>query len=305
MRAYLVRRLLQIIPTLFILTLVVFFALRLKGDPIAQLASFDLNEEEIQMLRQAYGFDKPLYVQYWKFISRAIVGDFGRSMRYHQPALPLVLERLPATLELAFAALALSLVISIPLGIISAVKQNSVLDLFATSFSVIGRAMPSYWLGIMLILFFAVRLEVLPVSGRNEPGSLVLPAVTLGLSLATTLTRMIRSSMLEVVRQEYIVTARSKGLAEWTILFRHALRNALIPVITVFALQMAWLFSGVVIVETVFSWPGMGRLLVKAVTTRDMGLLQAGIFVAAVAVLGINLITDLAYTFIDPRIRYD
>jgi peptide/nickel transport system permease protein len=305
MTGYLVRRLLQMLPTLFILTLVIFLIMRLKGDPIAQLAPFDLNQEEIEMLRHAYGFDRPLHVQYWKFISRAIVGDFGRSMRYHQPALPIVLERLPATLQLAFAALALSVVVSVPLGIISAIRQNSILDLVATSFSVIGRAMPSYWLGIMLILLFAVNLGILPVSGRDEPGSLILPVVTLGLSLATTLTRMIRSSMLEVIRQEYIVTARSKGLAEWTILFRHALRNALIPVVTVFALQMAWLFSGVVIVETVFAWPGMGRLMVKAVATRDMGLVQAGIFVAALAVLGINMITDVAYTLIDPRIRYD
>jgi peptide/nickel transport system permease protein len=296
---------LQIIPTLFILSLLVFFIVRLKGDPIAQLAPFDINQEELDLLREAYGLDKPLHVQYWKFISKAMVGDFGRSMRYHQPALPIVLERLPATLTLALSALALALVISVPLGIVSALRRGSFIDLIATSLSIIGRAMPSYWLGIMLILFFAVRMEILPVSGMDERGSLVLPTITLGMSLATTLTRMIRSSMLEVVHQEYIRTARAKGLTERVVLLRHALRNALIPVMTMFTLQLAWLFSGVVIVETVFAWPGMGRLLVKAVTTRDMALVQAGIFIAALAVLVINLLTDIAYTLIDPRIRYE
>jgi len=305
MTAYVVRRTLQIIPTLFILSLLVFFIVRLKGDPIAQLAPFDINQEELDLLREAYGLDKPLHVQYWKFISKAMVGDFGRSMRYHQPALPIVLERLPATLTLALSALALALVISVPLGIVSALRRGSFIDLIATSLSIIGRAMPSYWLGIMLILFFAVRMEILPVSGMDERGSLVLPTITLGMSLATTLTRMIRSSMLEVVHQEYIRTARAKGLAERVVLLRHALRNALIPVMTMFTLQLAWLFSGVVIVETVFAWPGMGRLLVKAVTTRDMALVQAGIFIAALAVLVINLLTDIAYTLIDPRIRYE
>jgi peptide/nickel transport system permease protein len=305
MTAYIVRRTLQIIPTLFILSLLVFFIVRLKGDPIAQLAPFDINQEELDLLREAYGLDKPLHVQYWKFISKAMVGDFGRSMRYHQPALPIVLERLPATLTLALSALALALVISVPLGIVSALRRGSFIDLIATSLSIIGRAMPSYWLGIMLILFFAVRMEILPVSGMDERGSLVLPTITLGMSLATTLTRMIRSSMLEVVHQEYIRTARAKGLTERVVLLRHALRNALIPVMTMFTLQLAWLFSGVVIVETVFAWPGMGRLLVKAVTTRDMALVQAGIFIAALAVLVINLLTDIAYTLIDPRIRYE
>lgn len=305
MTAYIIRRTLQIIPTLFILSLLVFFIVRLKGDPIAQLAPFDINQEELDLLREAYGLDKPLHVQYWKFISKAMVGDFGRSMRYHQPALPIVLERVPATLTLALSALALALVISVPLGIVSALRRGSFIDLIATSLSIVGRAMPSYWLGIMLILFFAVRMEILPVSGMNERGSLVLPTITLGMSLATTLTRMIRSSMLEVIHQEYIRTARAKGLPERVVLLRHVLRNALIPVTTMFTLQLAWLFSGVVIVETVFAWPGMGRLLVKAVTTRDMGLVQAGIFIAALAVLVINLFTDIAYTLIDPRIRYE
>ncbi len=305
MQRYLIRRVLEIIPTIFILTLIVFFVIRLKGDPIAQLAPFDLNQEEIQMLRHAYGLDEPLYVQYWKFLSKLVVGDFGRSMRYHAPAMPIVLERIPATLELAFAALIFSLVVSLPLGITSALKPNSLLDLVATTFSAIGRAMPSYWLGIMLILFLAVAYPIFPVSGRDKPGSIILPMVTLGLGLATTLTRIIRSSMLEVVRQDYITTARSKGLHDRVILIKHALRNALIPVITVFALQMAWLFSGVVIVETVFAWPGMGRLLVKAVQTRDMAVVQAGIFIAAMAVLVINLLTDVIYTVVDPRISYD
>ncbi len=305
MHTYLARRLLQMIPVLLLVTMTIFFIIRVKGDPVAQLAPVDLlTPEEIAELRHAYGFDRPIYVQYAEFLRGLMRGDFGTSFRYRTPALPLVVERLPKTMELAGAAGLLAWVLALPLGIISAVKRNSLIDLVATTASVLGRALPNFWLGIIFILVFAVVLGWLPVSGSDTPAHLVLPAATLGVGLATTLTRLIRSSMLEVIRQDYITTARSKGVAEPTVLTRHALRNGLIPVLTVFGLQSAWLMGGVVVVEQVFAWPGMGQLMVKAVLTRDMSIVQAGVFVFAVIVLGVNLAIDLLYTVLDPRIRY-
>ncbi len=305
MQAYLIRRLVQIVPVVLLVTMVIFFIIRVKGDPIAQLAPIDLlTPQEIARMRHAYGFDRPLYVQYVEFLRGLVRGDFGTSFRYRTPALPLVLERLPKTLELALTAAAVAWIVALPLGVIAAVRRNSPIDLVATTASVLGRALPNFWLGIMLILFFAVDLRWLPVSGSDTPLHLVLPAATLGVGLATTLTRLIRSSMLEVVREDYMTTARAKGIAERTVLIKHALRNGLIPVLTVFGLQAAWLMGGVVIVEQVFAWPGMGQLMVQAILSRDMSIVQAGVFVFALIVLGLNLAVDLLYTVIDPRIRY-
>ena len=292
------------IPVLLGLTLLIFIILHLRGDPVMQFAPPDATPEDIEVLRHAYGFDRPLGEQYLSFISRAVQGDFGESFRYRQPALPLVLERVPATLTLTFVALVLAWLIALPTGIISAVRQDSVLDLIATGVSVLGRAMPNYWLGIMLILIFSVQLRILPVSGPGDWRHLVLPATTLGVSVATTLTRLIRSSMLEVIRQEYVTTARSKGLIERVVVSRHVLRNSLISVITVFGLQTGWLLGGAVIVEQVFAWPGMGRLMLQAVFTRDMAIVQAGVFVSALVIMAINLLVDISYTLLDPRIRY-
>ncbi len=306
MERYLARRVLQMIPVLMLLTLIVFVVIRLKGDPIAQLAPVDLmTPQEIEQVRHAYGFDRPVLVQYVDFLGALTRGDFGTSFRYRQPAMPLVVERLPKTLELAFVAVLVAWVVALPLGIITAVRRNSLTDLVATTASVLGRALPSYWLGIMLILVFAVWLRWLPVSGSDTGVHLVLPAATLGVGLATALTRLIRSSMLEVIRQDYMTTARSKGLTQRTVLLRHGLRNALVPVVTLFGLQTAWLLGGAVIVEQVFAWPGMGQLMVKAVFTRDMSIVQAGVFVFALIVMGLNLAVDVLYTVLDPRIRYD
>ncbi len=306
MSSYLIRRVLQMLPVLLLVTVVIFFVIRVKGDPVAQLAPIDLlTPQEIAQLRHAYGFDRPIYVQYLEFIRRAVLGDFGTSFRYRQPALPLVVERLPKTVQLAAAAAVVAWLLALPLGIIAAVRRNSVIDLIATTTSVLGRALPNFWLGIILILVFAVWLQWLPVSGSDTPLHLVLPAATLGVGLATTLTRLVRSSMLEVIRQDYIVTARSKGLAERVVLGKHALRNGLIPVITVFGLQTAWLLGGAVIVEQVFAWPGMGQLMVKAVLTRDMSIVQAGVFVFALVIMGMNLVVDTLYSILDPRIRYE
>jgi peptide/nickel transport system permease protein len=292
------------IPPLFGLTIILFVLLRIGGDPVAHLVNPDASAEEIDAVRAAYGFDRPLLEQYFRQLGLILTGDFGDSFRFRTAAMPLVLERLPATLELAFWSMVVALIIAIPAGLLSAIYQNSPIDLAVTVLSTLGRAMPNFWIGIMLILFFAVQLRWLPVSGRLEATSIVLPAVTLGSSIATALARVLRSSMLEVMRMEYMTTARAKGVPRWLILTRHGLRNALIPFVTVFGLQMAWLLGGAVIVEEVFAWPGLGRLLLNSVQVRDLAVVQAGVFVFALVVMAANLLVDLSYAALDPRIRY-
>ncbi|MCY4519181.1 MAG: ABC transporter permease [Caldilineaceae bacterium] len=304
MTTYLASRLLQMVPSLFLLTVVLFALMRLGGDPVMHLAHPEASPEEIAEIRAAYGFDRPLPEQYLKQLRMMLRGDFGESFRFRSPALPLVLEKLPATMELAAVSMLVALLIAIPAGLLSAIFQNSPLDLGVTTTSTLGRAMPNFWIGIMLILLFAVHLGWLPVSGRLETTSIILPALTLGTSVATSLARILRSSMLEVIRQEYMTTAKAKGLHRWTVVLGHGLRNALIPFITVFGLQMAWLLGGSVIVEEVFAWPGMGRLLLNSVKVRDLSVVMAGVCVFALVVMGTNLVVDFLYTTLDPRIRY-
>ena len=304
MTTYLASRLLQMVPSLFLLTVILFTLMRLGGDPVMHLAHPEASPEEIAEIRAAYGFDRPLPEQYLKQLRMMLRGDFGESFRFRSPALPLVLEKLPATMELAFVSMLVALAIAVPAGLLSAIYQNSPLDLAVTSGSTLGRAMPNFWIGIMLILLFAVYLEWLPVSGRLEPTSIVLPALTLGTSVATSLARILRSSMLEVIRQEYMTTAKAKGLHRWIVLLSHGLRNALIPFVTVFGLQMAWLLGGAIIVEEVFAWPGMGRLLLNSVKVRDLSVVMAGVCVFALVVMATNLLVDFLYTALDPRIRY-
>ncbi|MCB0114942.1 MAG: ABC transporter permease, partial [Caldilineaceae bacterium] len=297
-------RLLQMIPPLFGLTIILFVLLRIGGDPVAHLVNPDASAEEIDAVRAAYGFDRPLLEQYFRQLGLILTGDFGDSFRFRTAAMPLVLERLPATLELALWSMVVALVIAIPAGLLSAIYQNSPIDLAVTLLSTLGRAMPNFWIGIMLILLFAVQLRWLPVSGRLEATSIVLPAITLGSGIATALARVLRSSMLEVMRMEYMTTARAKGVPRFLILTRHGLRNALIPFVTVFGLQMAWLLGGAVIVEEVFAWPGLGRLLLNSVQVRDLAVVQAGVFVFALVVMAANLLVDISYAVLDPRIRY-
>ncbi|MCE2466687.1 MAG: ABC transporter permease [Caldilineaceae bacterium] len=304
MTTYLASRLLQMVPSLFLLTVVLFALMRLGGDPVMHLAHPEASPEEIAEIRAAYGFDRPLPEQYLKQLRMMLRGDFGESFRFRSPALPLVLEKLPATMELAAVSMLVALLIAIPAGLLSAIFQNSPIDLGVTTTSTLGRAMPNFWIGIMLILLFAVHLGWLPVSGRLETTSIILPALTLGTSVATSLARILRSSMLEVIRQEYMTTAKAKGLHRWTVVLGHGLRNALIPFITVFGLQMAWLLGGSVIVEEVFAWPGMGRLLLNSVKVRDLSVVMAGVCVFALVVMGTNLLVDFLYTALDPRIRY-
>jgi peptide/nickel transport system permease protein len=291
---YFLSRLLQMIPPLLGLTVILFVLLRIGGDPVAHLVDPEASIEEVAKVRAIYGFDRPLPEQYFRQLGLILRGDFGDSFRFRTAAMPLVLERLPATLELAFASMVVALVIAIPAGLLSAIYRNTPLDFFVTVTSTLGRAMPNYWIGIMLILLFSVQLRWLPVSGRDDPLSIVLPALTLGASVATALARV----------QEYITTARAKGVSPFWINVRHGLRNALIPFVTVFGLQMAWLLGGAVIVENVFAWPGMGRLILASVQVRDLAVVQAGVFVFALVVMATNLLVDLCYAWIDPRIRY-
>ena len=304
MKKYLSKRLLQIIPTLFIITFVVFVLVYMAGDPVSLMLPEDASDADREALREALGLNDPFLVQYATFVGNLIMGNFGTSFRYNQEALPLVLERLPATFELAAASMAVAIMIAIPLGTYSARKRNSFVDLFITGGSVLGKAMPNFWLGIMLILLLAVNYQVFPVSGRGTFAHLILPAITLGTGVAAEMTRLIRSNMLEILNQDYIRTARSKGASESKVVFIHAFRNSLIPVVTIMGLQISSLVSGALITESVFSWPGLGLLLVQAVNGRDMAIVQAAVFVIAILVIIINLVTDLVYRWLDPRINY-
>lgn len=299
---YIFSRLIQLVITVFLVSLIVFFMVRLKGDPVAVMAPPTFSQEQIQQMRVAWGFDKPLVEQYLVFITRAVTGDFGQSLQARRPAMELVMERLGYTFYLAGASAFIGILIAVPLGVISAVKRNSPLDLFVTALSSLGTAMPSFWLGLMLILLFSVTLRLLPAFGALTPESIIMPAVTLGVGMAARLSRLTRSAMLEVLNEDYIRTAHSKGLRLRSVVTVHALRNALIPIITVMGLQLGWLLGGSVVVESVFSWPGLGRLMIESINVRDITVVQAGLFWFALLFALINLMVDVAYTFLDPRI---
>ncbi|WP_017472798.1 ABC transporter permease [Amphibacillus jilinensis] len=305
MTRYLFKSILQIVPVLFIISMLVFVLVRATGDPVALMLPESATEQDRIEMTEALGLNEPLYVQYGIFISNAIRGDFGISYHYGQQALPLVLERLPASIELAVVSMVISTLIAIPLGILSALKRNSYLDLIISGISVLGKAMPNFWVGIMLILFFSVMLGMFPVSGRGGLENMVLPAFTLGVGLAAQMTRMIRSTMLEILNQDYIRTARSKGIIEAIVVGKHAFRNGLISVVTIMSLQFTSLISGTLITETVFAWPGLGQLLVAAVNNKDMAIIQAAVLIIALLVIVINILTDVVYRLLDPRIKYN
>ncbi|KIL44598.1 ABC transporter permease [Jeotgalibacillus soli] len=302
---YFIRRVLQTIPVLLIISFIIFSLVFVAGDPVALMLPEDASFEDVENLREALGLDRPFLVQYGSYVVNLLQGDFGESFRFNQSALPIVLDRLPATIELAVAAMLVAIVISIPLGIWSATKRNSSLDLLATGGAVIGKAMPNFWLGIMLILLFSVTLGWFPVSGRGTMLHLVLPAITLGTGIAAEMTRLIRSSMIDILNQDYVRTAKSKGIHDFFVVYKHAFRNSLIPVVTITALQTSTVVGGALITETVFSWPGLGQLLIQAVNTRDMAVVQACVFVIAILVILMNLFADLLYRLLDPRIKYN
>lgn len=299
----LVIRLAQIPLVIMAMSLLVFVFLNASGDPVQMLMPIDATPEDVEIMRRALGLDQPLYIQYLKFLGNALQGDFGLSLRARQPALDIVLDALPATLELALAAMIISLVISIPLGIAAAVKRNTIFDTAATVVSVLGHAMPVFWLGILLILFFSVKLQWFPVSGRGSWQALVLPALTLGWYMNALMTRLTRSSMLEVMSEPYMRTARAKGLPPRMIIFKHAFRNARVPIVTIWGLQAGAMLTGTVVTETVFAWPGLGRASIFAVVGRDFPVVMASIALFTVIFVTINLAVDLAYYMLDPRIR--
>ncbi|WP_438313142.1 ABC transporter permease [Sporosarcina sp. FA9] len=304
MGKYLLKSLLQVIPVLLIISLIVFILIRVVGDPVVLMLPDTATDEDRSILTESLGLNEPLYYQYWNFLINAVTGDFGSSFHYSQPALPLVLSRLPASFELAIAAMGVAIIIAIPLGVISAIKRNSYADLLISGVSAVGKAMPNFWVGIMLILLLSVVLGIFPVSGRGTLAHLVLPATTIGIGLSAQMARMVRSSMLEILSLDYIRTARSKGIPEYKVIIKHALRNGLNSVVTIISLQFAGLIGGMLITETVFSWPGLGQLLVTAINNYDMSIVQAAVFVIAIFVIIINLLTDVVYRLLDPRIRH-
>lgn len=311
----LVRKALTLLPVFFLMTIIVFILIRsIPGDPIDVMYGAEgMDETRRAALSRELGLDQPLVVQYIRWLGRAAVGDLGRSYRAQMPVLDLILQRLPATVYLSLAALVFSVLIAIPLGIISAVKRNSWMDLSAMVFAIFGISLPHFWSGIMLVLIFAVGLRWLPSIGYVSPFEdlgrslrhLLLPAVTLGWSLAGTTTRLTRSSLLEELGRDYVRTARGKGLVERLVLWRHALRNALIPTVTMIGLQLAFLIGGAVVVEVVFAWPGIGLLVVDSIFARDYPVVQGVVLFIAVLVVIVNLAVDVIYTFLDPRIRLE
>lgn len=309
MHKYIIRRLLQAIPALLGMTIIVFFVLRLSGDPLVMMFGELLDEmppEQLERIRVQMGLDRPVGIQYLYFLKDLLQGNFGRSLLYHnQPVLPLVMGRLGATVQLAIASLAVGVLISLPAGIVAAVYRNKWQDFVATVYSIVGQAMPNFWLGMMLILLFSVQLGWLPVSGQGEFKHIIMPAFALGTSMAALQMRLMRSSLLEVLNADYIRTARAKGLGERMTLFKHAVRNALLSYVTVIGLNVAGLLSGSVVTEQVFAWPGMGLLLIRAIDARDMAVVQAVVIFSGLIVMAANLIVDIMYSVIDPRIRYE
>lgn len=315
MTQYLLRRVAYFVPVILLVTVVIFvITMMLPGDPaLAFLGEGNIHDKvAYEAMRKELGLDDPLPVQYFKWLGRALQGDFGRSIRTHEPVLEGIAVRLPITLQLTAMALIIALSVAIPVGIISATRPNSKIDTAGTIFAIGGVAIPEFWLGILLIYVFAVWLRWLPPSGYVSPSvglwpsiqSLLLPAVSLGLALNAVTMRQTRSCLIEVMQNEYIVTARAKGLSENVLVARHALKNALIPVVTIIGLQVGRLFGGTVVVETIFALPGMGRLAADSIFFRDFPMMQGVVLVMAVAVLLCNLITDLLYAYLDPRIRY-
>lgn len=303
MLSYIIRRLLQSIIVLVGVSFIAFAVMFLTGDPISAMAGEDWTQEMTQNLRHEMGFDRPMHVQFLDFLGGAVRGDLGTSLRQNQPNLTLILDRMPATLELASVSLLISIAISIPVGVFSALKRGTHWDNVIMLFALLGQSTPVFWLGIMLILIFSVYLQLTPVSGRGGLESLILPAITLGAFSTARNARMMRSTMIEVMEQDYIRTARAKGLRESMVLYTHAMRNALIPVVTLIGLQVGVLLGGAVITETIFAWPGVGRLVIQAIYAKDIPLVQATVMVLAAFFVIINLVVDILYTSLDPRIR--
>jgi peptide/nickel transport system permease protein len=304
MQRYFLSKVGQSILLLFGVLVLVFFILRLTGDPAALMMSRQATPEQIEAFREKMGFNRPLLVQFADFASGAVVGDFGNSLHFKTPALPLVLARLPATVQLAFVALLMAMIVGIPLGLVGGFNPGSLVDSVGRAVALLGQSIPNFWLALLFILFFAVRLQWFPSFGRDELKSVVMPAFVLGLPTMGQLVRLTRSAVLEIRGEDFIRTAHSKGLQPMVIYTKHVLRNVAIPLISVIGIQFGYMLGGSIYIETIFAWPGIGQLLQQAIGWRDFQLVLAIAVFTSLAVLVINVLTDVAYALIDPRIRY-
>jgi peptide/nickel transport system permease protein len=305
MGPYILKRLGEAILVCFGISVITFLLLHVAGDPVQLLLSIEAKAEDAAILRKSLGLDRPLYVQYGIFLKGLLQLDFGTSLFIRESAFSLVMERFPATVQLTVAGMVIALAIAVPLGVVAAIRRYSLLDNLCTALAVSGQAMPIFWLGLMLIIFFAVQLRLLPASGRGTFLHLLMPAFTLGASLAPITMRMTRSKMLDILSADYIRTARAKGLREQIVLFRHALRNASIPIVTILGLQFGRLLGGAIVTEAVFAWPGLGTLALSAIRNFDYPLAQACILTMAFIIVIVNLGVDVLVGWLDPRVRFD
>ena len=306
MLSFLVRRILLTVPVLLGVATLVFSLIHLiPGDPVQSMLGEGASPESVNELRTRLGLDRPLYVQYLSFLKGVAHGNLGTSLRTSEPVTSAISDRMPATFELAAAAMLVAIVIAIPLGVLAAARAGTIVDHLATTLALIGISMPNFWLGPLLALVFAVELGWLPVSGRGTLAQLVLPAVTLGAPLAAVLARTTRASVIDELRELYVLAARARGVSRARAVLKHAFRNSLIPIVTVLGLQLGAVLTGAVITETIFAWPGVGRLLIQSIGFRDYPLVQGCILLIALTYVSMNLLTDLAYGLLDPRIRYE
>ena len=303
MRAYVAGRLATAVLVIFGVSVVSFFLTFLTGDPAEIMLPPGATAAQIEKFRAEWGFADPLPVQYWRFLKRALHGDFGVSLRHGQSSLPLIAARLPATLQLTVTAMFLAIVLAVPLGVLAATHRGGPVDLLAMSVALVGQSVPNFWLAIMMILLFAVSWGLLPTSGRGGVAHVVMPAAAIAINLMALLTRLVRSTMIEMLSEDYVRTARAKGLREVFVTGRHALPNALIPLVTVIGLQFGYILGGAVVIETIFTWPGVGLFTIQAILNRDYPVVQAAVFILATGVVLINLAVDLLYVWLDPRIR--
>jgi ABC-type dipeptide/oligopeptide/nickel transport system permease component len=302
-RAYIAGRLATAVLVILGVSVVSFFLTFLTGDPAEIMLPPGATAVQIEKFRAEWGFADPLPVQYWRFLKRAVHGDFGISLRHGQSSLPLIVARLPATLQLTVTAMLLAILLAVPLGVLAATRRGGPIDLLAMSVALVGQSVPNFWLAIMMILLFAVSWGLLPTSGRGGVAHVVMPAAAIAINLMALLTRLVRSTMIEMLSEDYVRTARAKGLRELFVTGRHALPNALIPLVTVVGLQFGYILGGAVVIETIFTWPGVGLFTIQAILNRDYPVVQAAVFILATAVVLINLAVDLLYVWLDPRIR--
>ena len=303
MYRYFLQKLIDLVLTMLLVSTFVFVVLRLTGDPVSMVLPPEASEEMVAQMRHTLGLDAPLYIQYARFLVNAIQGDMGNSLHYHQPAIDLISSALPATIQLASAAMVLTIAIALPLGMLAAVYHNSWLDRLVLVLTLFGQSIPFFWFGLILIIVFAVDLGWVPTSGHGSPKQLILPAITLATYAIAQVARIVRASMLDALNQNYVRTARAKGLRESTVLGVHVLKNAAIPIVTIVGLHFGILLGGTVVTETIFAWPGLGRLIVNGISLRDFPVVQAAVLYLAMIFVLINTLVDISYGFLDPTIR--